>query len=216
MAEEDDAFSILYDEYEAFKQTYEDMEAALNRQLEEARSETRVLKRQVAEEQKAKESYRMRLTENTSGDEELRRTIAELEEQVGSMKKARSSMQNEMDTLERLNRQFDFTLSKLTSERDEAVDSLIIVKEDLSDCQERLAASKGELMQVREQLAEAKMVPAKTLNTTTTVVPTTSPSATHGVRQAGDSESLGEALEMIATRLRSIAQKCRTPDTSTK
>ena len=200
MAEEEDAFTILYEEYEAFKQTYTEMESALNKQLDELRAENKVLKRQVGEEQKQKESYRQRLADSTSGDEDLRRTIAGLEEQVTAMKKARSAMQNELETLERLNRQHEFTLAKLTAERDEAADALIISKEEQADLQEQLAAAKGDALHLRVELTESKSQPPR---------PATPPPpmAAHG--STGGEASLGEALETIAARLRSIAAKCR-------
>eukprot|EP00758_Cryptobia_borreli_P019433 Tbor_TRINITY_DN8474_c0_g1::TRINITY_DN8474_c0_g1_i1::g.5287::m.5287 len=152
MSAPDDHYNELFDEFEAFKKTSNDMEEILNNSLNAANDEVRRLKRQLGEAQNDKEEYRERLANIMSSEEDLRQEISDLKNTISELKAEKIQYYNKVELLENLNRKNEFTIKKLTSSNEILEEKLIINSEEMSEIRAQLLKTQKDCIHAQENI----------------------------------------------------------------
>jgi chromosome segregation ATPase len=146
----------LKDEIAEFKAMSEEIEIHLTTSLQEKEDELASAKRTLVERDKHIEQSKLRLTSTMQENNALQEEVTKLSEKVKAMKSEISHLHNQNEQLERLYRQAEFSVEKLTEDRDAAMERAIVSDTESSEMKCMVRSLQQDLDHAREELSESQ------------------------------------------------------------
>ena len=154
-ADEEDPFMALFEEFEAFKATSQQVEEQQAKTIDELNAEVRRLKRLAAEADNGRQQYLDRLNAATAGEEDLRTELHQLKEAAAEAKRERVRLENEVEKLSNEQRKAQFTATRLTSEAESLADKVIMLEADVEEARAEAAMQRGNASHAKALAEEA-------------------------------------------------------------
>lgn len=182
-------YEMLWNEFEEYKKACADVERELQTAGDKAAVELAAAKRALAEERAAKEEAKRNWMDELARAQSSSEEVAALKEEIERISAEKRRLEGETEQLARTRREEQFALQRANSDRDKAMENLVIAQSEHAEALERIKVFERKVAHFEKELEEEKEVGDK--------------------RQKDGCERSGDNFAFLVSELKTIAAMCR-------